>query len=62
VFTETVGITGLLLAKLDSSAKGGIVFSIAQELHLPIKFVGTGETLDDLAPFDPHEFVNGLFR
>jgi fused signal recognition particle receptor len=61
-FTEAVGVTGLILAKLDSSAKGGVVFSIAQELRLPIKFVGTGEQLDDLAPFDPDEFVAALFQ
>ena len=61
-FTEAVGVTGLVLAKLDSSAKGGVVFSIAQELKLPIKFVGTGERLDDFAPFDPHVFVEGLFQ
>jgi fused signal recognition particle receptor len=61
-FTEAVGVTGLILAKLDSSAKGGVVFSIAQELRLPIKFVGTGEQLDDLAPFDPQEFVAALFQ
>ena len=60
-FTEAVGVTGLVLAKLDSSAKGGVVFSIAQELKLPIKFVGTGEKLEDFAPFDPQDFVNALF-
>jgi fused signal recognition particle receptor len=61
-FTETIGVTGLVLAKLDSSAKGGVVFSIAEELRLPIKFVGTGEKLDDFAPFNPQEFVNALFE
>ena len=55
-------MTGLILAKLDSSAKGGVVFSIAQELQLPIKFVGTGEKLDDLAAFDPQEFVAASVR
>ncbi len=60
-FAGQVGVTGLILAKLDSSAKGGVVFSIEQELQLPIKFVGTGERLDDLAPFDAKEFVNALF-
>jgi fused signal recognition particle receptor len=60
-FTEAVGVTGLILAKLDSSAKGGVVFSIAQELKLPIKFVGTGEKLGDFAPFSPEEFVAALF-
>ena len=61
-FTAAVGVTGLVLAKLDSSAKGGVVFSIAEELKLPIKFVGTGEKLDDFAPFNPQEFVDALFE
>jgi fused signal recognition particle receptor len=61
VFHEAVGVTGIVLAKLDSSAKGGIVFSIAHDLKLPIHFVGTGETVEDLAPFDPQAFVEGLF-
>jgi fused signal recognition particle receptor len=61
-FSNAVGVTGLILAKLDSSAKGGVVFSIAQELQLPIKFVGTGERLDDFAPFDPETFSRALFR
>ena len=56
-----MGVSGLILAKLDSSSKGGVVFSIAQELELPIKLVGTGEKVDDLAPFDPQEFVAALF-
>ncbi|MGH2367067.1 MAG: signal recognition particle-docking protein FtsY, partial [Chloroflexota bacterium] len=61
-FTQAIGVTGLILAKLDSSAKGGVVFSIAQELRLPIKFAGTGEKLDDFAPFDADEFVAALFE
>ncbi len=60
-FTTAIGVTGLVLAKLDSSSKGGVVFSIAQELKLPIKFVGTGEKVDDFAPFDADEFVAALF-
>jgi fused signal recognition particle receptor len=60
-FAEAVGVTGLVLAKLDSSSKGGVVFSIAQELGTPIKLVGTGEKAGDLAPFDPQEFVAALF-
>ncbi len=60
-FTQAVGVTGLVLAKLDSSSKGGVVFSIAQELSLPIKFVGTGERVDDFAPFDAGEFAGALF-
>ncbi len=62
VFGEATGVTGVVLAKLDSSAKGGIVFGIARELKLPIYFVGTGETLEDLTPFDPEAFVDGLFQ
>jgi len=61
VFTETAGVTGVLLAKLDSSAKGGMIFAIGRELHLPVLFVATGEHIDDLAPFDPVAFVDALF-
>ncbi|MDI7277513.1 MAG: signal recognition particle-docking protein FtsY [Anaerolineae bacterium] len=62
VFGQAIGVTGVVVAKLDSSAKGGVVFAIARELKLPIKFVGTGETLDDLAPFEAEAFVAGLFE
>jgi fused signal recognition particle receptor len=61
-FQEAVDVTGVVLAKLDSTAKGGMIFAIARELQLPIRFVGTGETLDDLAPFDPDAFIQGLFE
>lgn len=60
-FTKAVGVTGLVLAKLDGTAKGGAVFAIADELGLPIKFIGTGEHLGDLAPFDPASYVQALF-
>ncbi len=60
-FAETVGVTGVVLAKLDSSAKGGVVFSIANELHLPVLFAATGEGIDDFEPFDAQSFVQGLF-
>ena len=60
-FKDSVGITGVVLAKLDGTAKGGIVFAIAQELGVPVRFVGTGEGLEDLAEFDPQTFVDGLF-
>ena len=60
-FNETAGVTGVILTKLDSTAKGGMVFAIRDELGLPIKFVGTGEKIEDLAPFDPDKFVAGLF-
>jgi fused signal recognition particle receptor len=56
-----VGVTGLILAKLDSSAKGGVVFAIASQLDLPIRFVCTGEDIEDLTEFDPEAFVDGLF-
>ncbi len=61
-FQEAVAVTGVVLAKLDSTARGGMVFAIARELGLPVRFVGTGETLDDLAPFDADAFVEGLVR
>ncbi len=60
-FQETIDVTGVVLAKLDSTAKGGVVFPIATELHLPVLFVATGEGIDDLAQFDAHQFVEGLF-
>lgn len=61
-FLEAVEVTGVILAKLDSTARGGMVFAIAQELKLPVRFVGTGEGLDDLAPFDPDAFLRGLWE
>ena len=59
-FMKTVEVSGIILAKLDGSAKGGMVLSIGHELGLPIRFVGTGEGLEDLAPFDRAAFVRGL--
>lgn len=61
-FKESVNVTGVILTKLDSTAKGGMVFAIYQELGLPVRFIGTGETMADLAPFDADSFVNGLFE
>ena len=61
VFHETVGLTGIVLTKLDSTAKGGIVFAIEDSLHVPVRFVGVGEKLGDLLPFDPEAFVSALF-
>ena len=61
-FKETTDVTGLVLTKLDGTAKGGIVLAIRNELHLPVKFVGLGEGIDDLEPFDPNDFVVGLFK
>ncbi|RLC99869.1 MAG: signal recognition particle-docking protein FtsY [Chloroflexi bacterium] len=60
-FQEAVKVTGVVLAKLDSTARGGMVFAIARELGLPVRFVGTGEKMDDLAPFDADTFMEGLF-
>ncbi len=60
-FTSHVGVTGIVLTKLDGTAKGGIVVAIVRELGLPIRFVGTGEQMDDLVPFDPQTYVNSLF-
>ena len=61
-FKEDVGVTGLIVAKLDSTAKGGIVFAIGKELGLPIRFVCTGEGIEDLTEFDAGAFVDGLFE
>ena len=61
-FLETSGLTGIVLTKLDGTAKGGIVFAIANELKLPVKFVGVGEGIDDLIPFDAKNFVAALFK
>jgi len=61
VFHETVGLTGIVLTKLDSTARGGIIFAIEDTLHLPVRFVGVGEQLGDLLPFDPEAFVGALF-
>ena len=61
-FLETAGLTGIVLTKLDGTAKGGIVFAIANECQLPVKFVGVGEKIDDLIPFDEKSFVEALFK
>jgi fused signal recognition particle receptor len=60
-FWSHAGVTGIVLTKLDGTAKGGIVVAIARELNLPIRFVGTGEKIDDLVPFDAQTYVNSLF-
>ncbi len=60
MFNEAVGVTGIVLTKLDGTPKGGIVFAISRELSIPVKFVGIGETIEDLREFDPREFVNAL--
>ena len=60
VFAEAVELTGVILTKLDGTAKGGIALAIARELELPVKLIGVGEGLDDLRPFDPREFADAL--
>jgi fused signal recognition particle receptor len=60
-FTETSGVTGIVLTKLDGTAKGGVIVAIARELGLPIRFVGVGEKVEDLLPFDPEAFIDSLF-
>jgi fused signal recognition particle receptor len=60
-FTDIAGVTGIVLTKLDGTARGGIIIPIVRELGLPVAFVGTGETADDLVPFDAQTFVNSLF-
>jgi fused signal recognition particle receptor len=61
-FTDAAKVTGIILTKLDGTAKGGVAFAITKELGIPIRFVTTGEKLNDLAEFDPQEFVDGLFE
>jgi len=60
-FTEALGVTGIFLAKLDGTAKGGIVLAICDDLKIPIQFIGVGEKLEDMAPFDAGTFVEALF-
>jgi fused signal recognition particle receptor len=60
VFTETAGVTGIVLSKLDGTARGGIVVAVEQELGIPVKFIGVGEGIGDLIPFDPDAFVDAL--
>ena len=60
-FTESAGVTGVVLTKLDGTAKGGVVVAIARELNLPIRYIGVGEKLDDLLPFEPDNFIESLF-
>lgn len=59
-FAEAVGVSGIILTKLDSTAKGGIVLAICDQLKIPVRFIGTGEKVDDLAPFDPQTFVEAI--
>ena len=61
LFNEELDVDGIVMTKLDGSAKGGVLFSIARELKLPVRFIGVGEQVDDLQPFDPRSFVDALF-
>ena len=61
LFNEALNVDGIVMTKLDGSAKGGVLFSIARELKLPVRFIGVGEQVDDLQPFDPKSFVDALF-
>lgn len=60
-FKKSTGITGIVLTKLDGTAKGGVVLAIKEELDLPVKFIGVGEQIEDLQPFDPHDFASAIF-
>ena len=61
VFNQAIELSGLVLAKLDGTAKGGVAVAIREAIDIPVKFVGVGETLDDLEPFDPDAFVEAMF-
>jgi fused signal recognition particle receptor len=61
LFNEAVGLTGLVITKLDGTAKGGVVFAISNSLKIPVRFIGVGEKIEDLQPFEPHKFVEALF-
>ena len=61
-FNQAIPLTGITLTKLDGTAKGGILFAIADRLRVPIRFIGVGETLEDLRHFEPEEFVDALFE
>ena len=61
-FMETAGVTGVVLTKLDGTAKGGVAVAIAHDLKLPIRYVGVGESIDDLIPFSPDDYVAALFE
>lgn len=61
-FNDAIGVSGITLTKLDGTAKGGIIFAIAKQLKIPLRFIGVGEGIDDLRPFDANEFVDALFE
>ena len=61
LFTQAIDVSGIFLAKLDGTAKGGIVVAIREQLDIPVKFIGVGETPDDVEPFEPGRFVKAMF-
>jgi fused signal recognition particle receptor len=61
VFTEAAGVTGIVLTKLDGTAKGGVVIAISREMDLPVRYIGVGEKVSDLIPFNAVDFVDSLF-
>ena len=62
LFNEAVGVTGLVMTKLDGTAKGGVIFALADQFKIPIRYIGVGESLEDLRPFVASEFVDALFN
>jgi len=60
-FTKSAGVTGLIVTKLDGTAKGGVLFSICQDLKIPVRYVGVGESIEDLLEFNAEDFVDSLF-
>ena len=62
MFKEAAGLTGIVLTKLDGTAKGGVVLAIREDLGLPVKFIGVGEQVDDLQPFEAADFARALFE
>ncbi len=62
LFNEAVGLTGIALTKLDGTAKGGVIFAIADQFNLPIRYIGVGEKIEDLRPFNAEEFIEALFE
>ena len=62
IFHDAVGLTGITLTKLDGTAKGGVIFAIADKFDIPIRYIGVGEAIDDLRPFDSQQFVEALFH
>jgi fused signal recognition particle receptor len=62
IFKEATDINGIVLTKLDGTAKGGVIISIQEELGVPVKYIGVGEEVDDLQPFEPERFVQALFE